>query len=140
MFTWKVVTTLNHRMSWTISNIFAGLSERWKSNKSKSRQQLNRQTKQPLKRQVDRLEDIRLAMLDMLGDEGARQYPGVVRRIHLSGDAQALWYARADLMAALAGLHGEQVAGTRMTSLSVLFDGMLPKGLMSRPTTLRANY
>ena len=39
---------------------------------------------------------------------------------------------------ALAGLHGEQVARTRMVSLSVLFEGMLPRGMASRPTTLRA--
>ena len=76
-------------------------------------------------------------LLDMLGDPGAQQYPQVARRIRAGGDALALWYARADLMAALAGLHGEQVARTRMVSLSVLFEGTLPKGMMSRPTTLR---
>ena len=37
----------------------------------------------------------------------------------------------------IAGLHGEQVARTRMVSLAVLFEGMLPKGMASRPTTLR---
>lgn len=89
-------------------------------------------------RAAHRLEDIRLAMLDMLGEEGAERYPQVARRIRYGGDAQGLWYARADLMAALAGLYGEHVARTRMVSLSVLFDGMLPKGLMSRPTTLNS--
>ena len=89
-------------------------------------------------RVAHRLEDIRLAMLDMLGEEGARQYPQVARRIRFGGDAQALWYARADLMAALADTAGERVARTRTESLSVLFDGMLPKGLVSRPTTLRS--
>ena len=44
-------------------------------------------------RVAHRLEDIRLAMLDMLGDEGARQNPQVARRIRFGGDAQALWYA-----------------------------------------------
>jgi len=87
-------------------------------------------------RMAHRIEDIRLAMLDMLGDAGARQYPQVARRIRYGGDALALWYARADLMAALAGLHGEQVARTRMVSLSVLFEGMLPKGMASRPSML----
>ena len=89
-------------------------------------------------RVAHRLEDIRLAMLDMLGDDGAKQYPQVARRIRFGGDAQALWYARADLMAALADRSGEQSARARTESLSVLFDGMLPKGLMSRPTTLRS--
>ena len=41
-------------------------------------------------------------------------------------------------MAALAGLHGEQVARTRMVSLSAMFEGMLPRGMVSRPTTIRA--
>ncbi|MFD1709158.1 hypothetical protein FVQ98_08910 [Ottowia sp. GY511] len=89
-------------------------------------------------RMAYRLEDIRLAMLDMLGEEGARQHPQVARRIRFGGDAQALWYARADLMAALANASGERSARERTESLSVLFDGMLPKGLMSRPTTLRS--
>lgn len=88
-------------------------------------------------RLAHRVDDIRTAMLDMLGDAGAQQYPHVARRIRFGGDALALWYARADLMGALAGLHGEQVARTRMVSLSVLFEGTLPKGMMSRPTTLR---
>jgi hypothetical protein len=39
-------------------------------------------------------------------------------------------------MAALAGLHGEQLARTRMVSLLVLFEGTLPKGMASRPSTL----
>ena len=88
-------------------------------------------------RVAHRLEDIRLAMLDMLGDEGARQNPQVARRIRFGGDAQALWYARADLMSALANMSGERAARARTESLSVLFDGMLPMGLASRPTSLR---
>jgi len=88
-------------------------------------------------RAVHRLEDIRLAMLDMLGGQGEQLFPLVVRRIRAGGDAQALWYARADLMAALASMHGERVARTRMVSLSVLFDGMLPKGMMSSLSTMQ---
>lgn len=138
MFAERFVTKLNHRMSWTISGVFSGLSGRWGNPRSGLGWSAGNRKKQPVKRLADKLEDIRLAMFDMLGEEGVRQYPKLVQRIHRSGDAQTLWYARADLMAALAGLHGEQVARTRMVSLSVLFDGMLPRGLMSRPTTLRA--
>lgn len=75
-------------------------------------------------------------MLDMLGESGAQHYPQVARRIRCSGDAQGLWYARSDLMATLADMHGEQMARKRMESLSVLFEGQLPKGLITRPTTL----
>lgn len=112
-------------MQWFPTDVLAGLRSR-----------LTRSTPDP-ERMAHRLEDIRMAMLDMLGEDGAQRYPQVARRIRYGGDAQALWYARADLMAALAGLSGEQVARRRMESLTVLFDGMLPKGLMSRPTSLR---
>ena len=99
---------------------------------------LSRPQEPDAERLAHRMEDIRMAMLDMLGDPGAQQYPQVTRRIRAGGDALALWYARADLMAALAGLHGEQVARTRMVSLSAMFEGMLPRGMVSRPTTIRA--
>jgi len=87
-------------------------------------------------RQANRLEDIRETMVDMLGEAGIKQHPNVARRIRQCSDAQALWYARSDLMAALASMQGEQRARTRMISLSVMFDGLLPKGMLSRPTTL----
>ena len=114
-------------MKWINADVLAGLTGRLPSRRSDP------------ERTAHRLEDIRLAMLDMLGEEGARQYPQVARRIRFGGDAQALWYARADLMAALASTSGERRARERTESLSVLFDGMLPKGLMSRPTTLRSS-
>jgi len=113
-------------MKWFTADALASLYGRWTGRKSDP------------ERTAHRLEDIRLAMLDMLGEEGAQRYPQVARRIRYGADAQGLWYARADLMAALSGLYGERVARTRMVSVSVLFDGMLPKGLMSRPTTLRS--
>ena len=56
---------------------------------------------------VSRIEDIRESMLDLLGDEAARQYPNVIRRIRYATDVQALWYLRGDLMAVLAAHHGE---------------------------------
>ena len=110
----------------TATNVLSGLVARWSGHKPDP------------ERVAHRLEDIRVAMLDMLGEEGAKRHPQVARRIRFGGDAQALWYARADLMAALASESGERSARTRTESLSVLFDGMLPKGLMSRPTTLRS--
>lgn len=71
-------------------------------------------------------------MLDMLGEEGAQRYPQVARRIRYGRRAGAVVCPRRP-DAALSGLYGERVARTRMVSVSVLFDGMLPKGLMSRP-------
>ena len=48
-------------------------------------------------RLIDQLEQIRAAMLESLGDAGAEKYPLVVRRVFHSKNAQALWYARAEL-------------------------------------------
>ena len=59
---------------------------------------------------VNRMEDIRETMLELLGDEGARFHPSVTRRIRYATDIQALWYLRGDLMAVLAGVHGEASA------------------------------
>lgn len=114
-------------MGWPIAQMLAGLVSHWKSAKSDPQ------------RIAHRVEDIRLTMLDMLGEEGARRFPHLAERIQADADAQGLWYARTALMAALADLYGEQVARTRMISLSALFDGMLPKGMTSHiaVTTLR---
>lgn len=109
----------------------------WLSNGFLAKLGIGRGARFSAERVAHRMDDIRTVMLDMLGEEGALQYPHVARRIRHSVDAQALWYARAELMAALAGLYGERSARERMVSLSVMFDGLLPKGLMSRPTTLR---
>jgi hypothetical protein len=85
---------------------------------------------------LDRLLDLRMTMLDMLGGEGAQRFPILAHRIRAGADAQALWFARADLMAVLAEVHGEDEARARIDGLSNMFDGLLPKGLMSRPTSL----
>ena len=55
-------------------------------------------------------EDIREAMLVLLGDVGPKRFPHVTRRVRYANDIQALWYLRGDLMAALAAMHGESKA------------------------------
>lgn len=81
-------------------------------------------------------EDIRESMLAVLGDAGSRQFPQVTRRIRYAADIQALWYLRGDLMGALAGLHGEATAREKIASITAQFQGLLPKGLTSRPSPL----
>jgi hypothetical protein len=81
-------------------------------------------------------EDIREAMLALLGDSGSRQYPQVMRRIRYASDIQALWYLRGDLMAALAALHGEAEARRRVQGITDMFRGLLPSGQNSRPSPL----
>ncbi len=81
-------------------------------------------------------EDIREAMLNLLGDDGPRQHPHLTRRIRYAADIQALWYLRGDLMAALATAHGEAGARERVQTITNMFRGLLPAGLNSRPSPL----
>ena len=80
-------------------------------------------------------EDIREAMLSLLGDAGPK-YPHVTRRIRYANDIQALWYLRGDLMAVLASLHGEAQARQKMQGITQLFQGLLPGSMTSRPSPL----
>lgn len=81
-------------------------------------------------------EDIREAMLGLLGDAGPKQFPNVTRRIRYANDVQALWYLRGDLMAALAATQGEAEARQRIQQITKMFQGLLPGSLTSRPSPL----
>jgi hypothetical protein len=81
-------------------------------------------------------EDIREAMLVVLGESGPKQFPQITRRIRYASDIQALWYLRGDLMGALAAMHGEVAAREMIHSITRRFRGLLPNGLNSRPSSL----
>lgn len=81
-------------------------------------------------------EDIRESMLAVLGETGPKHFPQITRRIRYANDIQALWYLRGDLMAALAAMHGEAAARDKISSVTELFQGLLPSGLTSRPSPL----
>jgi hypothetical protein len=85
----------------------------------------------------DRVEDIRLAMLDLLGEDGEFNYPQLTRKVRYSGDAQALWYLRGELMAALSAMSNEADARAHMEMISRMFKGLVPAGLASRPSPLQ---
>ena len=82
-------------------------------------------------------EDIREAMLSLLGETGARQFPHVTRRIRYANDLEALWYLRGDLMAAMAAMQGEATARHEVQQITRMFQGLLPGSLASRPGPLR---
>ena len=84
----------------------------------------------------DAIGDIQEAMLKALGQDGAKRFPMVARRIHYANELQALWYLRGDLMAALADLHSETHARDTIHAISGQFEGLLPKGLSTRPSLL----
>lgn len=81
-------------------------------------------------------EDIREAMLALLGETGTKRFPHVTRRVRYANDIQALWYLRGDLMAALAALHGESAAREKVQRITEMFHGLLPGSLSSRPSPL----
>lgn len=88
-------------------------------------------------RSAFRIEDIRQAMLDTLGDDGCANYPHIERRVLFAPDLQGLWYLRTDIMVAISSLRGEVVASQRVRQITSMFDGLLPKGMMTRPGTVR---
>jgi hypothetical protein len=81
-------------------------------------------------------EDIREAMLVVLGESGSKQFPQITRRIRYASDIQALWYLRGDLMGALAAMHGEMAAREKVAAVTRQFHGLLPNGLNSRSSPL----
>jgi hypothetical protein len=82
------------------------------------------------------IEDIREAMLSLLGDGGPKQFPQLTRRIRYAADIQALWYLRGDLMATLATIDGETTARSKVQAITEMFHGLLPGSLTSRPSPL----
>lgn len=82
------------------------------------------------------LEDIRRAMLDELTINSRQHYGAVQIRVADATDIQDLWYLRGDLMAAIAASDGEAAAKRKITHISNMFRGYLPRGLSSRPSPL----
>ncbi|MBI5278002.1 MAG: hypothetical protein HY854_16250 [Burkholderiales bacterium] len=81
-------------------------------------------------------EDIREAMLALLGENSPKRFPQLTRRLRYAADIQALWYLRGDLMATLATIHGETAARQQVRAITEMFDGLLPGSLSSRPSPL----
>lgn len=82
------------------------------------------------------VENIRESMLALVGDAPDGSYRHIARRIRYAVDVHSLWYMRGDLMALLAGRHGEAVAREKIEMLTEMFEEFLPQGLKSRPTPL----
>ena len=87
----------------------------------------------------DRTEEIRLSMLSILGENGADTFPGLRRRLMFAVDIEALWYLRSEWMGSLSSLHGERIAAAHLRSINMQFEGLLTKGMNSRPSPLSSN-
>lgn len=83
------------------------------------------------------LERIREAMLEGMGVGDAVAASKLELRVIHAGDLQDLWYLRGDVMAAIAAVDGEAVARQKLTEISDMFKGLLPKSLTARPSGLR---
>lgn len=75
------------------------------------------------------VEQLRQAMLEVLGESGAAAHPMVARQLRFADDVIDLWYARTELMAALADQLGESHAREHMARLGLQFAALLPPGM-----------
>ena len=82
------------------------------------------------------LEGIRSTMLDALEQHGSDASTLVHLRVRYANDLEDLWYLRGDVMAAIASNQGESIARKKVEQISNMFKGLLPKGLVSRPSPL----
>lgn len=78
--------------------------------------------------QLELLEQLRQAMLATLGEEGNENFVRVSRNLRYAEDVTGLWYARGDLMRALAAMHGELWAHQTLQELDTLFPGPAAQG------------
>ena len=112
-------------MRWIPSNFLRSLHDRL--NRSPASAPVNEQTA---------LGHIREAMLDCLDGAGANSHPMVERKLIYANNLQDLWYLRGDVMAVIAAVDGEAAARNKIARISDMFKGLLPKGLVSRPSPL----
>jgi hypothetical protein len=75
------------------------------------------------------LEQLRQAMLSALDEASSEHHAKVARQLQFAGDVQTLWYARTELMAALAAKHGEARARKEMDDLTARFRLLLPRSM-----------
>ena len=77
---------------------------------------------------------IRQAMVATLGPD--RRFAEIVRRIDAAEDLQTLWWLRVDMMVALSAQRGEEPARHLINQVSHQFEGLLPRGFVSRHSPL----
>ena len=91
-------------------------------------------------REAELLEDLRDRMLELAPPAKGQRAEMLVRRIRYAVSVETLWYARGELMAQLARVHGEAAAREQVDALSGCFTELLPRGLRSRPSPLNTSY
>lgn len=74
----------------------------------------------------ERLDAVRKAMLDALAHEAGEGHTGLERKLLFAKDIGELWYARPELMNAVAARVGEARARDTLAGVTRLFDGLKP--------------
>jgi hypothetical protein len=77
------------------------------------------------------LEDVRLALLQALGEAGGRRRATLLLRIRNAPDVHSLWALRPDLMDAVSRLHGEREGRRRLAQATETFEGLLPAAALT---------
>jgi hypothetical protein len=72
------------------------------------------------------MEDAREAMLDALGEAGAKKRAALALKIRAAQDVQSLWSLRSDLMTTVSQIHGESEGRRRLAAVTAQFDGLVP--------------
>lgn len=74
----------------------------------------------------EKLDTLRQAMLDALGQDTAPAHVALERKLVFAKDIGELWYARPELMNAVAARVGETRAREVLADVTRLFDGLQP--------------
>ena len=75
-------------------------------------------------------------MLSGLEYSSATEASKLEMKVTYAQNLQDLWYLRGDLMAAIAAVDGEASARQKLTEISEMFRGLLPRSLATRPRRL----
>ncbi|TFZ04955.1 hypothetical protein [Ramlibacter rhizophilus] len=73
-----------------------------------------------------RIEEIRAAMLALMGSAPDAVHPRLADRLRTAHDIEALWYARSELVAARAAAVGEARAQREVARITAMFGGLMP--------------
>ena len=79
------------------------------------------------------VENIRTAMLDALGSIDKNENMGASKawaEIARTSDVQTLWYLRSDVLRLLSDFHGEQLARSKLETMTEMFRGLVPPNQM----------
>jgi len=87
-----------------------------------------------------RAQEIRITMLaalDQLPNQAdSERFALLNKRLSSAHDVESLWYLRSEWMGALSSIQGERAASIQLRDLDARFEGLVAKGMRSRPSRL----